>query len=225
FLFGGDLLSFDDPLLSLVDYLVPQLAVCRDLLAQLIHYRLLHDIYPFDPGGLLYYLASVFQNLPGDAEQFAVFRLLLGVPLLGRHPFECLHAAARATRAIGEALYPAREHLMEILDQPRDRAHRVPQQGGIGREMDIGFHHRGIDAQLLAIFQTKLDGGLDHSLIDGLHGGWGKPIEGAVESIVLWHAMAVEVREDAQSMAVVDAFPQLAIVPIFDAHEEERAQG
>lgn len=29
--------------------------------------------------------------------------------------------------------------------------------------VDIGFPHGGIDAQLLAIFQGKLDGGLDHS--------------------------------------------------------------
>jgi hypothetical protein len=72
--------------------------------------------------------------------------------------------------------------------------------------MDIGFHYGGIDAQLLAIFQTELDGGLDHSLIDGLHGGWGEPIEGAVESIMLGYTVAVEVRKGAQGMAVIDAF-------------------
>jgi hypothetical protein len=59
--------------------------------------------------GVLDHLACVRQYLRGDAEQFAVFRLLLGVPLLGRHPLEFQHAAASAARAIGETLYPARE--------------------------------------------------------------------------------------------------------------------
>jgi hypothetical protein len=63
--------------------------------------------------------------------------------------------------------------------------------------MDVGFHHGGIDAQLLAIFQTKLDGGLDYSLIDRLHGGWGEPIEGSIESVMLGHAVTVEVRKGA----------------------------
>jgi hypothetical protein len=48
------------------------------------------------------------------------------VPFLGRHPFQFLHAPARAARAIGEACYSARENLVEILEQPRDCAYRVP---------------------------------------------------------------------------------------------------
>ena len=79
------------------------------------------------------------------SEQFAVFRLLLGVPLLGRHPFQFQHAAASAARAIGEAFYPARQNLMEVLDQARNRAHCIPQQGSIGRKMNIGFYYAGID--------------------------------------------------------------------------------
>jgi hypothetical protein len=70
-----------------------------------------------------------------------------------------------------------------------------------------------------------LDGGLDHSLIDRLHGGWGESIEGAVESIMLGHLVAVEVRKGAQGRAVIDALAQLAIIPVFDAHENERTQG
>src|SRR5215472_15621560 len=80
--------------------------------------------------------------------------------------------------------------------------------------MNIGFHHGGIDAQLLAIFQAELDGGLDHSLIDRLHRVRGKPIEGTVESIMLGHAVAVEVGKGAQGIAVVDAFAQFAIIPV-----------
>jgi len=150
---------------------------------------------------------------------------LLDVPLLRRHSFQCLHTAARATCAIGEALYSARENLIEILHQPRDCAHGVPQQSGVGREMDIGFHHGGVDAQPLAILQTELDGGLHHRLIDRLHSDWGEPIKRTIESIVFGYAVAMEVRKGAQGITVVDAFAQLAIIPVFDAHEDQRAQG
>ncbi len=114
---------------------------------------------------------------------------------------------------------------MELVDQSRDGAQRVPQQGGIGGVMDVGFHHRGVDAQLLAVFQAELDRTLDYGLVDGLHGGRGEPVEGAVEGVVLGYAMAVEVGKAAPGIAIVDAFAQLAIVPVFDAHEDERAQG
>src|SRR5262252_6592032 len=83
----------------------------------------------------------------------------------------------------------------------------------------------GVDAQPLAIFQTELDGGLHHRLIDRLHSDWGEPIKRTIESIVFGYAVAMEVRKGAQGITVVDAFAQLAIIPVFDAHEGQRAQG
>src|SRR5438034_2656482 len=91
--------------------------------------------------------------------------------------------------------------------------------------MNIGLYHRGINAQTLAVFQAELDGGLDHSLIDGLHGSRGEPGEGPVEGIVFGYAMTVEVGKAPQGVAIVDAFAQLAIIPVLDAHEDEGAQG
>lgn len=41
---------------------------------------------------------------------------------------------------------------------------------------------------------------------------------------MLGHALAAEVRKAAQGIAVIDAFAQLAIIPVFDTHEDERAQ-
>src|ERR1039457_7539906 len=76
-------------------------------------------------------------------------------------------------------------------------------------------------SDLLAIFQAELNGGLDHGLVDGLHGGRGEPVKGAVEGVVLGYTMAVEVGKAAQGIAVVDAFAQLAIVPVLDAHQDE----
>src|ERR1035438_2361556 len=57
--------------------------------------------------------------------------------------------------------------------------------------MNVGFHHRGVDAQLLAVFQAELDRTLDHGLVDGLHGGRGEPVKGAVEGVVLGYAVAI----------------------------------
>jgi hypothetical protein len=91
--------------------------------------------------------------------------------------------------------------------------------------MNVGLHHRGIHAQLFAILQAELYGGLDHGLVDGLHGGRGEAVKGPVEGVVLRHAMAVEVGKAAQGKAVVNAFAQLAIIPVFDAHQDEGAQG
>jgi hypothetical protein len=36
--------------------------------------------------------------------------------------------------------------------------------------MNIGLHHRGVDAELLAILQSKIDRGLKHQVIDGFEG-------------------------------------------------------
>ena len=51
--------------------------------------------------------------------------------------------------------------------------------------MNVGFHHRGVDAESLSVFQTQLDRRLDHELIDVAKRLRGKPVEGAVEGIML----------------------------------------
>jgi hypothetical protein len=91
--------------------------------------------------------------------------------------------------------------------------------------MNVGLHHRGVHAQLLALFQAELHGGLNHGLVDGLQGGRSDPIEGAVEGVVLGHGVTVEVGEAAQGIAIVDPFAQFAIVPVLDAPEDQGAQG
>jgi hypothetical protein len=47
----------------------------------------------------------------------------------------------------------------------------------------------------------------------------------AIAGVVLGYTLAVEVGEAAQGKAVVDAFPQLAIIPVLDAHQDKGAQG
>ena len=91
--------------------------------------------------------------------------------------------------------------------------------------MDIGFHDRGIDAELLAVFQVEFHGCLHDELVDGRERGRGDPVEGAVEGIVLGNGVAIEKRKGAQGEAIVDALAQVAVIPILDAHENQRAQG
>ena len=56
--------------------------------------------------------------------------------------------------------------------------------------MNVGFHHRGVDAESLSVFQTQLDSRLDHELIDVAKRLRGKPVEGAVEGILLGNGLA-----------------------------------
>src|SRR5207248_6067965 len=51
-----------------------------------------------------------------------------------------------------------------------------------------------------------------------------EPVEAAAECVVLGHPIAVEVGKLAQRQSVGDPFVQLAIVPVLDAHEDQRAK-
>ncbi len=127
FFIGRNLLSLQHPPPGLINDLLTQVAVSRDLLAKLVDRHAPEHVDAPDLGGLVDDLARAFQHLPGDAEECAILGHLLGVPLSGRHAFEFLHAAARATSAVGEALHAAGQCFMEFVDQSRDGAHRVPQ--------------------------------------------------------------------------------------------------
>src|SRR2546426_6773748 len=50
--------------------------------------------------------------------------------------------------------------------------------------MDICFDNRGIGAQLLAIFQTVVDGCFNDSVIEPFHCGSNQPVEGLIEGVV-----------------------------------------
>src|SRR5450755_4222035 len=91
--------------------------------------------------------------------------------------------------------------------------------------MNVGFHYRGVDAEFLAVFQTELDGSLNHGLVDGYQRGRGESVEGPVEGVVLGDKVAVKLRKAAQRVAIVDTLAQFAIVPVLDAHERQRTQG
>src|SRR5215471_13495436 len=104
-----------------------------------------------------------------------------------------------------------------MVNQTRDGAYAVPQQGSIGGVMNVGFNDCGIGTKLLAVLQVEFHGCLHYGSIDGLQRGRGKPVEGAVESIVHGYGVTVELRKTAQSKPVVDALAQFAVVPVLDA--------
>ena len=90
--------------------------------------------------------------------------------------------------------------------------------------MNVGLHDRGVDTQLLAIFQPASNRRLHHQFIDGRERLRSQPDKGAVERIVLGHRLAIEIGEPAQRVSVGDPFAQFAIIPVLDTHEDQRAQ-
>src|SRR5450631_2351940 len=80
-----------------------------------------------------------------------------------------LHSTSRRSRPIAKPLdTPASQRRGEVTDQARDDANDIPQQRVVGRMMNVGLHHRGVDAQLLAILQSEFDRRLHHQIIDCL---------------------------------------------------------
>src|SRR6516165_151873 len=132
----------------------------------------------------------------------------------------CMRRRALRVRWVKPGTPPGR-NLMEILDQARDRAHGVPQPGGIGRERDVRFYLRWYPRATAGHLPDRV--GQRPALPPS--GCWGEAVESAVEGIVLGHGLAIEVRKGAQGIAVLDAFAPLAIVPVLDAHEHKRAPG
>src|SRR5580700_4252976 len=61
-------------------------------------------------------------------------------------------------------------------------------------------------------------------VIHGLERRRRQPVEAAVEGVMLGHILAVEIGELAQRYPIGDAFAQLAIVPVLQAHQNKRAQ-
>src|ERR1700675_4769199 len=90
--------------------------------------------------------------------------------------------------------------------------------------MNVGLNHRGVDAQLLAVLQPEPDCRLHHQIIDRLERLGREPVEAAVERIVSRHWQTIEVRELAQCASVGNPLTQFAIVPVLDAHQNQRAQ-
>src|SRR3984893_2101400 len=90
--------------------------------------------------------------------------------------------------------------------------------------MNVSLDDRGVDTQLRAVLQSKIDCRLNHQVIDRFERLRRQPIEAAAERIVLGYRITVQVSKLTQQQAVGDPFTQFAIVPVLDAYENQRAQ-
>jgi len=160
----------------------------------------------------------------GDGEEIAVLAPLLARALDGRQAADLLHAAPRPAGAVGEPAPRARHVLAEALDQPGEDADRIPEQGVVRGEMDVGLDDGGVDAEFGAILEPQRDRGVDDGVVEGADGVRGEAEKGAVEGIVLGHGLGIESREAPQRVAVGDALAQFAQIPGLDALEHEGAE-
>jgi hypothetical protein len=85
--------------------------------------------------------------------------------------------------------------------------------------MNIGFHNRRIDAQLLAVLQTQINGRFKDPLIEGFKSSRPKFIKGPIKSIVFGNALALKTREPAQGVSVGDALSEFPVIPVLDSHK------
>ena len=159
-----------------------------------------------------------FHDLLGNADEHAVCPGLLLVTLPRRHALDLVHPPPRRACAVAKPLDSSQvQRFGQTADQAGDDAHHIPQQRVVGRMMNVGLHHRGVDPQLRAVLQSELDRRLNHQVVDRFQRLRRQPDEAALERIVLRHRRAVEVGELAQRQSIGDPLAQLAIVPVLDA--------
>ena len=87
--------------------------------------------------------------------------------------------------------------------------------------MDVRLHDCRVDSEPLAIFEPKIHRRFYHQIVDGLERLGSQLVKSTMEGVVLRHRSAVELGEAAQGEAVGDPFPQFAIIPTLDAHQDQ----
>src|SRR2546428_11704993 len=92
--------------------------------------------------------------------------LLLMSALGGAHALDRLHTAASAAGAVGKTLYSVGKFLVEVSDEAGDGGHPVPQQGGNGGGMKVGFPPPGVDAGGRSLLQTHFENRPGHEVVD-----------------------------------------------------------
>ena len=142
----------------------------RDLLAQGLDLQGGEQVLAAHRGSVIKRLPGSRHHLFGNADQRLIGRSLprsFALTLPRRHPLDLVHAPMRSTRAITKTGdVPQFQRLGKPTEESREDAHHVPQQGVVGRMMNVGLHHRGVDPQLAAVLQAELHGGFDDKVVD-----------------------------------------------------------
>jgi hypothetical protein len=157
FLAVRDLLAIEHTATCLINHTAPQLAKVLDLFAELFDGHVGEHVPAAHLVSLLERRSRVPHDLFGNADELAICPSLLLVAL------PCRHAPAIAKPLDLSQFQP----LGQAADQARDHAHHIPQQRVVGRMMDVGLHHRGVDPQLPTVLQSELDRRPNHQVVDG----------------------------------------------------------
>src|SRR6201993_1690992 len=90
--------------------------------------------------------------------------------------------------------------------------------------MNVGLHHCRVDPQLSTVLQSELDRCSNHQIVDRSQRFWGQTDKATLKGVMLRYRRAVEVSELTKRQSIYDAFTQLAIVPVLEPHQNQRAQ-
>src|ERR1700716_2114420 len=131
-----NLFAVENAAARLIDHTGSQATKVLDLLAYLRHSQVGDHIFAARFAGLPERRSCAFDDLLGNADEFAVFSPLLVVPLRRGHPLDCQHPPSCRARAIAKPLdTPALHRFGEAADQARNHAYHIPQQRVVGRMM------------------------------------------------------------------------------------------
>ena len=142
-----------------------------DFFARLRDRQLGDHIFAARVAGLPERCSCTVDDFLGNADELTVCPGLTILALPWGHPFDLLHPPPRRSRSISKSLdTPALQRFGEATDQARNDPNDIPQQRIVGRMMNVGLHHRGVDTQLLATFQSEFDRRLHHQIAFHLAG-------------------------------------------------------
>jgi hypothetical protein len=221
-LIGWNLLSLEHTAAALIDDAVAEMAVVLDAPSKLADDDVIQQVNRAFIFGFFEHPSGIVHDPLGNGDELAILVWLPGRALSGCQALNFLHPTARRASVVAKAIDAVGNKLGKPSHEACDHSHHIPEQSTIGGMMNIGFHNRRIDAQLLAVLQTQIDGRFKDHLIEGFKSLWPKFIKGPIESIVLGNAPAVKTREAAQGVTVGDALSEFAVIPVLDPHQNKR---
>src|SRR5262245_61544198 len=167
----------------------------------------------------------ILHNLLGNTDERTVCPGLAFLPLPAGHTLDLLHPTPRRARVIAKTLdTPTFHSFGQVTNRARDDAHNVPQKRVVGRMMNVGLHHRGVDPQLATVLQTKINSRSHDKVVDSSDGIRPKPVEVAIERMVPGYRRTIKIRELAQRHAIRDAFTNSRYIAAWVGQAGDKAE-